>query len=42
MLYFEIQKGKEDMKSSYFQHHIRGTAARMKIIIKANKGCGQL
>ena len=42
MLHLEIQKGKEDMKTSKFQKDIGGTAACMKILDIDNKGCGQL
>ena len=41
-LYLDIQKGKESLKASSFQQDIRGTAACMKMIMKATKGCDQL
>ena len=42
MLYLEIQKGKEAMKTSKFQKDIGGTTACMKILDIATKGCGQM
>ena len=42
MLYLEIQKGKESMKTSEFQQFIRGMSACTRRIIKVNKGCGQI
>ena len=42
MLYLDIQKGKEAMKMSEFQKYLGGTAALIKILAMATKGCGQL
>ena len=42
MLHLEIQKGKEAMKKSKFQSVLVGTAACMKRLAIAIKGCGQL
>ena len=42
MLYPEIRKGKEAMKTSKFTKYLRGTIVRMKRLAIANKGCGQL
>ena len=42
ILHLEIQKGKEDMKTSNFQKYIRGTTACMKRLATATKRCGQL
>ena len=42
MLHLEIQKGKEAMKKSKFQSELGGTAACMKRLAIATKGCGQL
>ena len=42
MLHLEIQKGKEAMKKSRFQSELGGTAACMKRLAIATKGCGQL
>ena len=42
MLHLEIQKGKEAMKKSKFQSVLGGTAACMKRLAIATKGCGQL
>ena len=39
-LYLYIHKWKEAMKASYFVQKIGGTAAYMKLIMKATKGCG--
>ena len=42
MLYLDIQKGKEATKTENFQQQIRGTAAFMKRLMMATKGCVQL
>ena len=42
MLYLDIQKGKEAMKTSEFQKYLGGTTAYMKIRLTDNKGYGQL
>ena len=42
MLYLEIQKGKEAMKTSEFQKYLGGTTACMRILAMATKWCGQL
>ena len=42
MLYLEIKKRKIEIKAFHFQKYIAGTAACMRINMKANKGCGQL
>ena len=42
MLHLEIQKGKEAMKTSKFQNFMGGTAACMRRLDIATKGCGQL
>ena len=42
MLYPEIQKGKEAMKSSDFKQNIGRTDACMKRITKATKGYGKM
>ena len=42
MLYLEIQKGKEAMKTSEFQQQIGRTVACMKRLMMATKGCDQL
>ena len=42
MLYLEIQKGKEAMKTSEFQKYLGGTASYTKRRLTADKGCGQL
>ena len=42
MLYLDIQNREETTKASYFQQHIRGTAACMNRVMKATTGCGQL
>ena len=42
MLHLEIQKWKEATKTSNFQKNLGGTAACMKIITMATKGCCQL
>ena len=42
MLHLEIQKGKEAMKKLTFQSELGGTAACMKRLAIATKGCGQL
>ena len=42
MLHLDIQKGKEAMKKSIFQSELGGTAACMKRLAIATKGCGQL
>ena len=42
MLHLDIQKGKETMKKSKFQSVLGGTAACMKRLAIATKGCGQL
>ena len=42
MLHLEIQKGKEAMKKSTFQSELGGSAACMKRLAIATKGCGQL
>ena len=42
MLHLEIQKEKEDMKKSTFQSELGGTAACMKRLSIATRGCGQL
>ena len=42
MLHLEIKKGKEDMKKSTFQSELGGTAACMKRLAIAAKGCVQL
>ena len=38
MLYLEIQKGKEDMKTEKFQHQIGGTAACTERLMMDTKG----
>ena len=42
MLHLEIQKGKKAMKTSNFQNVLGGTAACIKRLAIATKGCGQL
>ena len=42
MLHLGIQKGKEAMKKLTFQSELGGTAACMKRLAIATKGCGQL
>ena len=42
MLHLDIQKGKEDMKTSKFQKYLRGTTAYMKRLATDTKGCGQM
>ena len=42
MLYLDIQKGKEDMKTSTFQKYIEGNIACIKRLMMAPKGCAQL
>ena len=42
MLYLNIQKGKEAMKTENFQQEIGGTESCTKRIIMAKKGCVQL
>ena len=42
MLYLEIQKEKEDMKTPEFQKSLGETAACMKRLSVATKGCGKL
>ena len=42
MLHLEIQKVKEAMNKSTFQSELGGTAACMKRLAIAAKGCGQL
>ena len=42
MLHLDTQKGKEAMKTSESQKYLIGTAACMKIIDIATKGCVQL
>ena len=42
MLYIDIKKGKESMKTLKFQQDILGTAACMNRITKDNKGFGEL
>ena len=42
MLYIDIKKGKESMKTLKFQQDIVGTAACMNRITKDNKGFGEL
>ena len=42
MLSLDIQKFKEEIREKGFQRYIVGTAACMKRIMKATKGCGQL
>ena len=42
MLYPDIQNGKEAMKVSDYQQEIGGMYARMKIVMKVTKGCGQM
>ena len=42
MLYLEIQKGKEAMKTSKFHNDLGGTTACMKRLAIAAKGCVQM
>ena len=42
MLHLEIQKVNKAMKTSELQKYIDGTAAFMKRLAMAKKGCGQL
>ena len=42
MLHLDIQKWKEALNTSTFQKYIGGTAACMKRLMMATKGCGQL
>ena len=42
MLHLDIQKGKEDTKTSQFKKNIEGTTACTKILAIDTKGCGQL
>ena len=42
MLYLDIQKGKEAMKTSTPRKYIGGTTVHMKRLAIATKGCGQL
>ena len=42
MLHLEIQKGEEAMKKLTFQSELGRTAACMKRLAIATKGCGQL
>ena len=42
MLHIEIQKGKEATKKLTFQSELGGTAACMKRLAIATKGCDQL
>ena len=42
ILYLDIQKGKEAMKTTKFQKDLGGTTACMKILAISTKGCGQL
>ena len=42
MLHLEIQKGKEDTKTSRFQNVLGGTTACIKRLAIDIKGCGQL
>ena len=42
MLYLDIQKGKEAMKTPKFKQHIGGTAVCTKILIVDRKGCGKM
>ena len=42
MLHLDIQKWKEAMKKLAFQSELGGTAACMKRLAIATKGCGQL
>ena len=42
MLHPEIQRGKEDMKTSNFQKYLGGTTAFIKRLAIDTKDCGQL
>ena len=42
MFHIEIQKGKEDTKTSNIQIFLGGTNSCMKRVAIATKGCGQL
>ena len=42
MLYLDIKKGKDSIKASDYQQDIGGTDVFINIIMKSNKGCGQL
>ena len=42
MLYIDIQKGREALKTSKFQNVLGGTTACMKRLDIDTKGCGQL
>ena len=42
MLYLDIQKGKEEIKASYFQQNTGGKAACMNKLMQGTKGCGQI
>ena len=42
MLHLEIQKGKEDTKTSKFQNVLGGTTMCMKRLAISTKGCGEL
>ena len=42
ILHLNIQKGKDDMKASKFQHDIKGTSAYMKRLMMDTKSCSQL
>ena len=42
VLHLDIQKGKDATNMSEFYKDIRGTAACMKILVMATKGCDQL
>ena len=42
MLYLEIQKGEDAMKTPIFQKYTRGTAVCMKRLLMATKVCCQL
>ena len=42
MLHLEIQKEKEDMKTSKFQKYLGGITSYMKRLAISTKGCGQL
>ena len=42
MLYLEIQRGKEEMKTSEFQQETGGTTACTKRLMRSTKECGKL
>ena len=42
VLYPEIKKGNEAMKTSEFQHQIGWNGACIKRLIMSSKGCGQM